>query len=391
MLVRALAALILLTTAPAAAQSLCRPDPALIPPVNACTGRARVSVALVGDVLLHAALQRRGYARGFDTIWGAAVPVLRAADLAIANLEVPTAPGFARGGRRRADPGPVFDGQVHTDYPAFNAHPVVIDALAQAGIDAVTVANNHALDRGPAGLDATLAELARRGMPATGAVPGGARRDFAVRLETRLGPLALIGCTYGTNGIPDPRRQVLRCFEDRAELLAAVRLEATRPGAAGVIVLPHWGTEYSHQPTAAQRALARDLAAAGALAVVGAHPHVVQPWEVVDGTRGRVPVVHSLGNFVAAQIELPRATGMLAWLELCPTAAGVAVGAAGHLPMVMDFAQGPVLTVPGPGATGTGAQARALLARLVPGTDLSGALACERPRRARAPDPQVER
>jgi poly-gamma-glutamate synthesis protein (capsule biosynthesis protein) len=226
-------------------------------------------------------------------------------------------------------------------------------------------------------------------MPATGAIVGGAPRDFAVRLPTRLGVLALIGCTYGTNGIPDPRRQVLNCFQDRAELLALVRAESARPGAAGVIVLPHWGDEYSHSPNAAQRALAAELAQAGALAVVGTHPHVVQPWAYPTGPRGRVPVVHSTGNFVAAQIELSRRLGILAWLDLCPTAQGVAVGAAGHLPMVMDFDRWPQVTIPDAEATGSGAAARALLDRLLPGTDLTAALTCGAPRRTPAPPPEA--
>jgi len=356
-----------------AAPALCRPDPARIPVVNACTDRARVSVAVVGDVLLHAPLQRRGYRYGFHTIWGAAVPVLRAADIAIANLEGPVAPGLLRGGRRVADPGPVFDGAVYTGYPAFNYHPVVIDALRAAGVDAVTTANNHAMDRGPAGAVATLAELRRRGMAATGTTDPGAPRDFAARLPTALGTLSLIGCSYGTNGLPDPHRQVLLCFRDRAELLARVRVEAARPGSAGVIVLPHWGTEYNHQPGQDQRALARDLVAAGALAVVGTHPHVVQPWEVLTGPAGRVPVVHSTGNFVSGQVELARRTGLMVWMDLCRTPRGVAVGALGHLPMVMTFEQGPVLTLPGLGAQSA---ARALLDRLVPGSDLTGALVC---------------
>lgn len=394
-MLRRLVLLVLLAAPlPAAGQeALCRPAPEAIPRLNACTGPARVSVAVVGDVLLHAPLQRWGYRYGFPVIWGAAMPILRAADIAIANLEGPTAPGLARGGRRMADPGAVYDGQVYTDYPAFNYHPSVIDALREAGVDAVTTANNHALDRGPAGVDATLAELARRRMPQTGAIAGGAARDFVARLPSALGTVALIGCSYSTNGIGDPRRQVLMCFEDRAELLALVRAEAARPGAAGVIVLPHWGLEYSHQPEARQRALARDLAAAGALAVVGTHPHVPQPLEIVEGPRGRVPVFHSTGNFVAGQVELPRATGLMVWLELCRTAQGVAVGGQGYLPMVMDFSQGPVLTVPGTPLAGArpgrGAEARALLARLLPGADLAPALECRaaRPARARAPRP----
>lgn len=388
-----------LLAAPAGAQdrsgALCRP--AQLPPVNACTGGARVSVAVVGDVLLHAPLQRRGYRYGFDTIWGAAAPFLRAADLSIANLEGPAAPGFASGGRRRADPGPVHDGEVYTDYPAFNYHPSVIDALAAAGVDAVTTANNHALDRGGAGVDATLAELARRRMAHTGTIADGAPREFVARLPSDLGSVALIGCSYSTNGIPDPRRQVLMCFEDRAELLALVRAEAGRRGNAGVIVLPHWGTEYSHQPAPAQRALARDLAAAGAMAVIGTHPHVVQPWEMLRGPLGTVPVVHSTGNFVAGQVELPRRAGLMAWMELCATPSGAAVGGIGYLPMVMDFSRGPVLAAPGPGGPEPDAAARGLLARLVPGHDLSETLSCTAPGRttgqtpARARRPERER
>lgn len=365
----------------ATAQGQCRPDPAALRLLNSCEGRERVSLAVVGDVLLHRPLQWRGYQRGFHTIWGAAVPWLRGADLAIANLEGPTAPGLARGGRRMADPGPVFDDAVYSEYPLFNYHPSVIDALREAGVALVTTANNHALDRGPAGLSATMDELDRRGMAFTGTIRPGARRDFARRMSTRLGVLSFIGCSYGTNGIPDPQRQVLLCHDDSAELLALVRAEAARADVAGVVVLPHWGQEYSHQPTAAQRGLARDLVAAGALAVIGTHPHVVQPFEVIEGPRGRALVAYSTGNFVAAQVELPRATGIMVWAELCRAGPGqgLTLAGAGHVPMVMDFAgSGPVLTVPDPDATGTGAQARALIERVIPGHDLSAGAQCRR-------------
>ncbi|KPQ07192.1 MAG: poly-gamma-glutamate synthesis protein (capsule biosynthesis protein) [Rhodobacteraceae bacterium HLUCCA12] len=362
------------------AQERCRPAPEALTVLNPCEGDARLSVMAVGDVLLHRALQWRGYAHGFDTIWGAARPYFQGADLVVANLEGPTAPGLARGGRRVADPGAVLDDVVYTGYPQFNYHPSVIDDLRAAGVSLVTTANNHALDRGSAGVTATIAELDRRGMAHTGTIAAGAPRDFATRIDTALGTLAFIGCSYDTNGIADPHRQVLLCHRGRDELLALVRAETAR--GAGVIVLPHWGQEYSHQPTQAQRALARDLVAAGSIAVIGTHPHVVQPFALHDGPGGQALVAYSTGNFVSAQVSLPRATGIGVWAEICTgPGGGPRLAGAGYLPLRMDFAgAGPVLRFPGADATGPDAQARALAARIIPGFDLAEDVDCAGPR-----------
>lgn len=362
---RVLLPLILAAAAPAAAQVCLPPD---LAPVNACAG-PRVRVALVGDVLVHRALAWRGYERGFHTIWGAAMPWLQAADLAIANLEGPVAPGLAAGGRRVPDPGPVFDDLVHTEYPAFNYHPVLIDALRAAGVDVVTTANNHALDRGPAGVEATLGALDAAGMAHVGAVRAGTPRWQPLRLRTAAGRLSLVACSYDTNGIPDPRAQVPRCYDDRAALLALVRAEAE--SGAGVLVLPHWGSEYRLDPDAAQRRLARDLVAAGAMAVIGTHPHVPQPWDIAEGPAGLVPVIYSTGNFVAAQPPLERATAPMVWLDLCPGPRGPRVGGAAYLAMQMDFdGAGPVLTLPHATPGPRAAAGIALLGRLAPGRAL---------------------
>lgn len=369
---------------PASAQQACRPAAGALVALNSCEGGERLSLMAVGDVLLHRALQWRGYARGFDTIWGAAEPYFAGADLVVANLEGPTAPGLLRGGRRVPDPGPVFDDAVYSEYPLFNYHPSVIDALRASGVSLVTTANNHALDRGAVGATATIDALESRAMPYTGTVRAGTPRDFAARMRTPLGVLAFIGCSYGTNGIADPQRQVLLCHADRAELLTLVRAEVAR--GSGVVVVPHWGQEYSHQPSREQRDLARDLVAAGAMAVFGTHPHVVQPFEVIEGPAGRALVAYSTGNFVAAQVELARATGIGVWAEFCADGAGMRLAAAGYLPLQMDFAgSDPVLTFPSPDATGTGARGRALLAEVIPGFDASPGLVCTRSAPAHAP------
>lgn len=108
------------------------------------------------------------------------------------------------------------------------------------------------------------------------------------------------------------------CYGNRSELLSLVRREAADPSVAAVIVLPHWGQEYSSTPDTQQVALARDLAAAGATAIVGTHPHAVQPFRLLNTGRGQVvPVVYSTGNFIAMQTEMPSRVGAMALLEMC--------------------------------------------------------------------------
>lgn len=326
----------------------CRPVFTAQPPaINACADNGRFRVAIVGDVLLHSPLQRQGYAQGFHTLWGAAVPFLRSADFAIANLEGPVAPGIRQSGGQGADPGAVFDGSVYTSYPMFNYHPSLLPALKTAGIDLVTTANNHALDRFAQGADATIVELRRAGLPFVGTVPRQGDRNFAYETSTRIGRIVWIACTFSTNGIPDREGQVLHCYQQREALLRLVAGHAARRDVAGVIVLPHWGNEYQTRAAGAERSLSRDLIAAGATAIIGTHPHVVQDWDIVGASGINVPIIYSTGNFVSGQVGQDRQTGMLAWVELCrarPSAdlgqaavarGGAAVATAGWVAMRM--------------------------------------------------------
>ncbi|WP_159458422.1 CapA family protein [Roseisalinus antarcticus] len=367
----------------------CRPVFQAQPPaLNACADGGRYTLAIVGDVLLHSPLQRQGYATGFHTIWGAAIPFLQAADFAIANLEGPVAPGLRSGGRQGRDPGRVFDGSVYTSYPMFNYHPTVIPELRAAGVDMVTTANNHALDRSSAGADATVAQLSAAGMPFVGTVAGGAPRQFALQTGSRLGRIVWIACTYSTNGIPDRQGQVLHCYNQREALLALVSAHAARSEVAAVFVLPHWGNEYQARAASAERGLARALVAAGATAVIGTHPHVVQNWEILPGRGMNVPVIYSTGNFVSGQTGLDRQTGMLAWLELCRSRPGadmgpalrsrVAVASAGWLAIRMArTAQGRQLVIAdSSGIMQAAAASHNLIEGRVPGYALMPRLAC---------------
>lgn len=350
----------------------CRPVVQSAPPVNACADTLRIRLAAVGDVLLHLPLQAHGLSKqnGYREIWRYAEPFFALADIAYANLEGPAAQGVDGSFTAVRDPGARLDGRVYSGYPRFNYHPRIAGQLRAAGIDVVSLANNHAMDRGSLGVDRTIAAMRKAGLAHTGTIPAGGARNFVAHVPSKAGPVAFIACTYDTNGIADPNRQVLLCYRDRAELLAIVRQEASRAGIAGVVVTPHWGSEYTHVPDARQKGLARDLAAAGAMAVIGTHPHVVQPWEWLPGPNGKVLVIYSTGNFVSGQLTpMNRRTGILAMVEMCRAPSGkLAVANAGWLAMLMNRTdKGPLLTPAGSGMGPVAADARALVAQYAPG------------------------
>ena len=208
-----------------------------------------LTLAFVGDVMLG-----RDVAAALDGDWSAALadarPWLAEADLAIANLESPLTTAPFDGGR--------FD---------LRAPPQAVAALSAAGFDLVSLANNHALDGGEAGLAETLSTLEQAGISAlTGS-------DMQ-----RFGNVAVLA------------------FLDTGQTFDASAIAQAAARSDFVVVSMHWGAEY-YTVTERQRALARKLVAAGADLIVGHGPHVLQPVERVDGAL----VAYSLGNFLFDQ------------------------------------------------------------------------------------------
>ena len=286
---------------------------------RACAPGDTLTIAAVGDLLLHHELQIQAYAapEGFLAVWGEVKDLLALADISYANLEGAVATGLNRKGEPVTDPGRVFDRVVYSSYPRFNYHASLLDDLIRSGVDVVSTANNHALDRESTGVDATIAALDRVGLAHTGTRTRGATGPW--HAVTRAGGLnvAWLACTFSTNQIPDPDDQVLGCYAPAGALEREVAALAADPAIDAVIVTPHWGREYSDEPDRAQRKLARRLAEAGATAVIGSHPHVLQTWELLRTKDGReVPVVYSLGNFASHQPELPRRSSMILYLGL---------------------------------------------------------------------------
>jgi hypothetical protein len=248
-------------------------------------GEEAVELIAVGDVM-----PGRGVT-GEPEPLAAVAPWLRATDLALGNLECV----IAVGGTPR--PGPY---RLRAPLPA-------VATLRQAGFDLLGLANNHALDYGPAALAETASRLEEAGIAAvgTGATPGAAAQATIREVSgVRLAFLAF-------NTVPDP--------DDVDEsggwapvrwdpAMATAGVATARQQADAVIVSMHWGYEYEVRPDPAQRDIAQALLDAGADLVVGHHPHVVQGTQV--GLRASVEnpgapqgqfVAYSLGNLLFDQ------------------------------------------------------------------------------------------
>lgn len=312
---------------------------------GACTNGNRILVAAVGDLLFHESLQRQAltpssnYRRFFSDIEG----ILKNADIAYGNLEGPAAQAVAAGGGNVRDPGRVMDRRVYGTTPGaliFNYHPSAVTDIKAVGFSVLSTANNHAADRGALGIDRTIDALEAAGIAYSGTrrrtgLPGALAGSWTTVTEAKGMRVAWLACTYGTNGMPDRHNQILQCYRDRDAVMAEITKAAADPTVDAVILTPHWGLEGSATPLKTDRAYARAAVEAGASAVIGAHPHVLQPWERIETADGRDGlVVYSTGNFVSNQTSPAQRSGVIALLELVKPAVGARarVSAAGFVP-----------------------------------------------------------
>jgi poly-gamma-glutamate capsule biosynthesis protein CapA/YwtB (metallophosphatase superfamily) len=303
---------------------------------------SEIVVAAVGDLLIQTSLQDQGASHpfGFMSLWHGTADLMRAADITYANLEGTVAQDIAVNGSVSEAPLPPADRRVYTGYPQFNYPPVMLSALAAIGVDVVSTANNHALDRYWRGVDRTLDALNQAGIKATGTRRSTDTEERWYTLTRAKGrTIAWLACSYGTNGIADTKNQVLLCYHHRDKVLEIIRTLRTNPVVDAIILTPHWGREYTHEPDAAQRALARKAVEAGADAVIGTHPHVVQPWEIHRTKSGHEGlIVYSTSNYVGGYRSLERRTAMIVLAGFGEAEDGrLVIAGARYIPLRMTF------------------------------------------------------
>jgi poly-gamma-glutamate capsule biosynthesis protein CapA/YwtB (metallophosphatase superfamily) len=214
---------------------------------------------------------------------GAVKDLISGADLMLANLESPVDDDFV----------------YHTGGFTFSGDPALLKGVADAGIDFVSLANNHIGDAGPDGILDTVAELRRLKLSFSGAGASFNQARRPAMLQAGGVKVAVIGCSSiagGANGYwtTGDRAGSYDCGSD--DLPTLIR-STKRSSADIVIVFPHWGVEYQHRPTDSQRQLAAAWVKAGADLIIGNHPHYVAAMEEIDGAL----VWYALGNFVFDQ------------------------------------------------------------------------------------------
>ncbi|WP_428267103.1 CapA family protein [Haliangium sp.] len=268
------------------------------PPVTVGPRERRITLVAVGDLLFGRYLDRDTYRRvpqpptaGAPVEpFGDVAGLIQRADLALANLESPVLVEPAR-----------F--KVH-DRMTFRAEPGDLALMAAAGFDAVSFANNHALNFGAAGLSETLAHVEAAGLRALGI---GVGRDRAERAEVfEVGGLrvAVLARTVWLNGHAAPARGATIAYHDNRSLprgmVRAVEAVEAELAPDVLVVFIHWGREYEPHPRGHQQRAARAMIDAGADLVIGHHPHVIQDLERYHGG----VIAYSLGNFLFDNGEL---------------------------------------------------------------------------------------
>jgi len=263
---------------------------------RAAPAEANVTIVFVGDVML-AGMPGRLVRRGGDPFAHFAA-ILDAADIRVANLECVVAVG----------------GTAEADKPyAFRAPPRTLRVL-ERHFDALGLANNHTGDYGPNAFEEMLDLLKEHGIRYFGGGRDLASAHAPLMIERSGLRIALLGYDefLPRSFEADADKPGVAWSENEQVQLDIVEARA-RLGADIVIPFMHWGWEYERRPSPRQRRLARLMIDAGADAVVGAHPHVIQAVELYKGK----PIVYSLGNFVFDGFkDTASNTGWLLRLEL---------------------------------------------------------------------------
>lgn len=205
-------------------------------------------------------------------------------------------------------------GPPYTGYPSFSAPEALAEEAAEAGIDLFLCANNHICDKGRRGLVSSLEKYGKIGVPVTGVYRDSLDEQKHNPYIAELGGVrvAFINFTYGTNGIRVPEPFIVNMMDKEKVREAFVR--AREMEADIIIALPHWGQEYTTVPDSRQREWAEFLLECEADAVIGSHPHVVQPVEF--------PVAYSMGNFISNMSLRNTELGLMIILKIAVTSYG---------------------------------------------------------------------
>ena len=202
-------------------------------------------------------------------------------------------------------------------YPRFNSPHEVGDAFLDAGFNLVSLATNHTMDRGEAGvINSVNYWKSKKDLAVySGQWISHEEREYETSQIYEVNGIkyAFFSYTTWTNGLETPKgKEYLNNVY--SEELAYADISKVRDLVDVVIVAMHWGTEYSHGVSQEQTKIANYLSSIGVNIIIGAHPHVVEPVEYIN--EGKTFVIYSLGNIISAQIGNERLTGLMMELTI---------------------------------------------------------------------------
>ena len=266
-----------------------------------------LSLIAVGDNLIHSKIIEASYNESnksydFNGLYAYIKDEIKQADIKIINQETIL----------------VKDRKKISGYPNFGSPLEVGFAVREAGFNIITHATNHAFDKGENGILDSSEFWSQFDDTAYVGISPDHNKSEIIKIFKKNGiSVALLNYTYGLNGYKPPKGKnyLVNLLSDEEKIKSD--LEFARQNADFVVVLPHWGVEYSHKPTKEQRKKAHFLANAGADLIIGTHPHVIQPLEFITADDNRsVPCFYSLGNFISNQEEPARMLGAMADVKI---------------------------------------------------------------------------
>lgn len=296
-----------------------------------------ISIIMVGDILLHTPVAKSGIQEdgsyNFDAVFENVKDEITSADLAIVNQEV------IIGGEELGITG----------YPSFNAPYELGNALVDAGFDVVLHATNHTLDKGGKGVNNCI-NFWKSNYPdiaVLGINESEEDQNNNIYIYEQDGiSVAILNYTYGTNGIPMPA-DMPYAVNLLDEEKVTEDIKKAEELADFTIVCPHWGTEYRLTSSAEQERWTYIFLENGADLVIGTHPHVIEPIELVsDGNGNEMLVYYSLGNFVnwtsgTGEGVANRMVGGMAEVTICKNEDGEAyISSYGIEPLVCHLSEG---------------------------------------------------
>lgn len=287
---------------------------------------ATATLASTGDVLMHMPVMETGRQKDgsydFESIFRYLRPYSQGVDFAAANLETTLAG--------------TDNGYKYSGYPAFNCPDAIVDSMVEVGFDMLLTANNHSYDTSLVGFRRTLEVAREAGLETLGTMTTAQEPKYLLQ-EINGIKIGMLNYTYAysvtkdgrpsLNGMPHIAEEGLCNFFHSDNLpgfyseVGGYLAQLREQGAEAIVLFIHWGVEYQTYANTEQKTIAQQLCDLGVDVIIGGHPHVVQPVELLTSTvdpQHKTVCLYSMGNAVSNQRQ-----GYISYISTAHTEDGV--------------------------------------------------------------------